>query len=503
MDLLIGLDIGTTATKALLFDVEGHLITSATYNCDLISPRENWVEQNPEDFWDGVVATTRRLLEGLTPADRVIALSISSQGGTTIPVDCEMRPLRNAISWMDRRAHEQAERIRRTIGAEEVYRVTGWALQDGLPLGHIAWLRDNEPELFKATRYFLFVNDFILYRLTGELCMDPSDAGITQLYNVSGGCWDERMAEIAGMEITQLSPIQPSGHVVGTLRREAAEEMGLPQSVLVVNGAHDQYCAALGTGVLHPGSVMLSCGTAWVILGVMEELRLNPETGLSISPHVLPDLWGALRSMGGVGTSMEWFIDNVWRFGGSDKREEIYDVINECARRSVIGSNRLIFIPLTGGHVQIPRGTFFGLSIHHSPSDLARAVMEGIAFELRWVMGEVRSAGVEADRLRMVGGAAESPIWPQIVADVTGIPVILPEVKQAAGCGAAILAGVGCGLYPSMEEGFNLFRGKERYLEPNGDNVSRYDELFEFYQVVFNGVKPYLDAQEGISRWKR
>ena len=492
MNLLMGLDVGTTAAKALLFDLKGNLTNSATYNYDLITPHENWVEQDPKELWDGVVETSKKVLKELNPDDKVRALSISSQAGTTIPVNAEMRPLYNAISWMDYRAEKQAEKVRRKVGAEEVYKITGWELYNGLPLQHIAWLRDSEPEVFKAARYFLFVNDFIVHRLTGKLCMNPSDAGITQLYNIAEGCWDERMAEIASISIEQLSPIRPSGTVIGTLRKEASEDTGLPQSTLVVNGAHDQYCAALATGVLHPGVVMLSCGTAWVTLGVLEKLKLDPKSRLSISSHVIPNLWGALRSMGAVGASMEWFIDNVWKSSKSVKRGDLYDEINKGAIQSEVGSNGLIFLSLTGGHLRRRRGTFFGLSLSHSKEDLARAVMEGIAFELSFVLDEIREAGVKTDQLKMVGGAAESPIWPQIVADVTNIPVILPEVKQAAGCGAAILAGVGSGVYSSMKDGFEAFRSDETDIKPNKDNLSQYKELLEFYKKVFDTVKQYL-----------
>ena len=485
MDLLMGIDVGTNATKALLLDSKGNPVALEEHSYKLITPRDGWVEQEPEDLWHGVVETCKRLSARLGPGDKVLALSISSQGGTTIPVDDKMRPLRNAISWMDRRASEQAENVRRRIGAEEVYRRTGWKLQEGLPLQHIAWLRDNEPDLFRSTRYFLFVNDFILYRLTGRLCMDPSNAGITQLYNLAEGRWDERMVEIAGIEIDRLSPIYPSGTVLGTLTREASEETGLPTSVLVVNGAHDQYCAALGVGVLEPGSVMLSCGTAWVVLGVLEELKLNPEGPLSISPHVMPDLWGGICSLGAVGASMEWLSKSIFRSVG-------YDEINKAAKRSPVGSNGLIFVPLTGGHAQTKRGTFLGLSLSHSLSDLARSVMEGIAFELRWVMEEVRRAGMKTDQFKMVGGAAESQIWPRIVADVTDIPVLLPKVKQAASYGAAVLAGVGGGLYPDMKYGSSLIGDQEKRIMPDRDTASQYDKLFEIYRTVFEGIKPYL-----------
>ena len=501
MDLLLGLDVGTTATKALLLNVEGEAVASASYSYGLITPREDWVEQDPEELWRAVVATCRKVLERVSPRDRVLALSISAQAGTTIPMDAHGRPVCNAISWMDHRAHQQAEQVRRAIGDGKVYEVSGWQLGDGLPLLHISWLRQCAPEIFASARYFLFVNDFIVYKLTGQLCMDPSDAGITQLYNIAEGRWDEDMLEIAGIEPDQLSPMQDSGVVVGQLTAESSRETGLPQSVLVINGAHDQYCAALGAGVLKPGDVMLSCGTAWVILCLTEQLSLDPKRRLSISRHAIPSKWGALKSMGGVGACMEWFLHNLWM--GAATRSDLYAELNRCANSVPPGSRGLIFLPSSGGYGRGSRGAFIGLTLSHSRGDMARAVMEGIAFELRWMMEIVREAGVESRQLRMVGGAAASPVWPKIVADTMHLPVVLPSATQAASCGAALLAGVGSGAFPSPEAGYQILSGQETRLEPDRENSKRYDELFGIYRAAsqqmhdslsrlseFEGVEP-------------
>jgi xylulokinase len=500
MDLLLGLDVGTTATKALLLNVEGETVASASYSYGLITPREDWVEQDPEELWRGVVETCRKVLEYVNSQDRVLALSISAQGGTTIPVDANGRPVSNAISWMDHRAHEQAKQVRKALGDDRIYEVSGWQLGDGLPLLHISWLRQCSPETYASARYFTFVNDFIIYRLTGQLCMDPSDAGITQLYNIADGRWDEDMLKMAGIGADQLSPVRNSGVVVGQLTAEASRETGLPRSVLVVNGAHDQYCAALGAGVLKPGDVMLSCGTAWVILCLMEQLRLDSERRLSISPHAMPSKWGALKSMGGVGACMEWLLRNLWEGTArlDSTRSALYHDLNKCANSVPVGSRGLIFLPSSGGYGRGSRGAFVGLTLSHSRGDMARAVMEGIAFELRWTMEHIREAlAVGATRassstLRMVGGAAASPVWPKIVADVTHLPVVLPSATEAASCGAAILAGVGSGAFPSPEAGYHVLSGQEVLLEPDERNGRRYDELFEIYRTVFQQVQSSL-----------
>jgi xylulokinase len=489
MDLLLGLDVGTTATKALAFDLDGNVVASASHGYGLLTPRSGWVEQSPEDLWRAVVETSRAVSAQLNPSDRIIALSQSSQAGTTIPVSLDGSPTYNAISWMDERGEEEARRTIEELGDQWLYRLTGWPPFSGLPLQHIAWFRRNRPEAFARTHRFLFVNDFIGERLTGIGRMNPADATITQLINVATGDWDERLLAIAGIRRDQVSPMIPSGRVVGTLSATASEATTIPSDALVVNGAHDQYCAAVALGATQPGLVMLSCGTAWVVLAVPESLEVGLQTGLAVSCHAVPDRWGAIRSLGGIGTSMEWLVDTVWNGDapGSD-RGSIYGSINDHAAASPTGSNGVLFVPMVGGHATMLGGTgggFFGLSLSSSRGDLARAVMEGVAFELRWVLEEIREAGLAIDEMRMVGGAAKSPLWPSIVADVTGTPVVLPAVREAASRGAAILAGVGAGVFRDADAGSEAWRSSECTVSPDSMAQGDYDGAFERYQSVW------------------
>jgi xylulokinase len=487
-DILIGLDVGTTATKAVAFDLAGVALAEASSGYGLLTPGQGWVEQDPEALWRAVVEVLRTVARQLGPDDRVLALAQSSQGGTTIPVDAAGAPLGNAISWMDTRAGEQAEAVRAQVGAEFIRTTTGWPLQGGLPLQHIGWFRDNRPQLYASARHYLFVNDFIDRRLTGKLCMNPTDAGITQLFSIAAGDWDERLLALVGVRRDQLSPMHPAGRLAGTLNAEAAALTGLPVGLPVANGAHDQYCAAVGTGVMQPGKVMLSCGTAWVVLAVVDDLEVGLRSGLAIGRHVLDGRWGAMRSIGAVGSSLEWLIDNVWgaRAAGAD-RADLYAAINAGAARAAPGAGGLLCYPLAGGHAAAfgpARGGFIGLSLPHTRDDMARAVMEGIAFELRWAVTEMRQAGIEVAELRMVGGAARSNIWPQIVADVTAIPVVLPAMSQAASRGAAILAGTAVGIFSDPQAGFAAFRGAEMSLTPESAVRQLYDDTFATYQEL-------------------
>ncbi len=489
MDLLIGLDVGTTATKALLFDRQGSIVATASQSYGLVTPQEGWVEQDAEELWRAVVAVLQTVAAQASAYDRIVALSQSSQGGTTIPVDSHGMPTHNAISWMDQRARDQAQQVCRIWGAERIYATTGWPLQDGLPLQHIAWLKANRPQVFAATRRFAFVNDWITYRLTGQWCMNPSDASITQLMDIAEADWDDRLLGEAGIGRDQLSPVQPSTAPIGPLTRQASNAVGLPRDLLVVNGAHDQYCAAVGAGVTRPGPVLLSCGTAWVILAVPEDLPLGLGSGLAVSCHAISGRWGAIRSLGGVGTSLEWFLDQVWsREAAQANREAEYVTLSQHVQQSPAGADGLLFFPLAGGHssaVGTHRGGFAGLSLSHTRGDMARAVMEGIAFELRWAMEEIQGHAIHVSELKMVGGAAQSAAWPQIVADITDIPVVLPGCRQAASRGAAILAGVGCGLFADPEAGWAAFEGQSRRLEPTAANRALYDALLADYKDIW------------------
>jgi len=486
MDLLIGLDVGTTGTKAIAFDLEGHIVASATRQYGLLTPEPGWVEQDPLELWDAAVTTLREVAGQIDPGDRVIALAQSSQGGTTIPVDADFRPTYNAISWMDGRGETEKAHVGATFGAERLYRVTGWKLMPALPLVHLLWLRKNRPEAFESTRWVTFVNDYIGWRLTGELGMNPADASITQLFDIARADWDDELLALAGILRNQVSPVIPSGAILGRLTAGAAEATGLPAGTPVGVGAHDQYCAAVGAGATRPGSRLLSCGTAWAILAIPPSLEAGLASKMLISCHAVKGRWGGLYSLGAVGTSLEWLAENVW--GGCEggrPREELYAAIDEGVARSEPGAGGLLFFPLAGGpgevHI-VGRGGFVNMTSHHTRDDMARAVMEAVAFELRWAIEEIGRAGVSVNALKMVGGASRSPVWPQIVADVTRLTVTL-AISQAASWGAAILAGVAAGVYPDPEAGLLALPQAERRLEPRHGCAETYARAFEQFRA--------------------
>lgn len=497
---LLGLDVGTTATKGLVFDLSGRILASASQHYELLTPQPGWVEQSPEALCEAVVQVIRSVLAQLHPEDHIVAVSLSTQGGTTIPVDADGRPTYNAISWMDQRGSAQAERVRALLGDELVYTTTGWPLQGALPLQHIAWLRDAMPDCFARSRYFLFVNDFIGHWLTGERCMDPTNAGITQLMNIATGDWDERLLEVAGIHKEQLSPIRPCGTVVGKVTAAASAVTGLAQGTALINGAHDQYCAAVGAGVLQPGQVLLSCGTAWVLLAVPETMEAGLASGMAVGRHAVEGRWGAIRSLGGVGRSLEWLVDLLWEdSAAAQERAECLRSLDQAAARATLGADGLFCYPLAGGHAATygpTRGAFLGLTLTHGRGDLARAVMEGVTFELKWALEEIQAAGVHASELTMVGGAARSVIWPRLVADITDRTVRVPASGEAASRGAAILAGLGTGLFSDVPAGCTALKASEETLLPDQANSMRYADLFAAYRRSVPGelARPEIEV---------
>jgi xylulokinase len=483
--LVLGVDVGTNATKCVLCTAKGDVVAQSRRDYALQHPRPGWVEQDPEELWTAVVGAVREACAGA--GQSVVAMSLSCQGGTTIPVDSQMRPLRPAISWLDGRAAAEGKELVELLGQEAIYRATGWEAHAALPVLHIAWLRKHEPELFGRTARFLFVNDFILYRLTGELLMDPSDAALTLLYNVEDDRWDPQLCAAAGVRVEQLSPIAASGRVVGRLLSSAARELGLSTEVVVINGGHDQYCAALGAGVVRDGDVLLSCGTAWVLLAAASRLIRDPLHTFAPGRHVLPGVWGLLCSMPAAGAAMDWAVRNL--ANGPQEEELRYDRVDEHLKAAAPGAGGLLFLPLLAGVEAATRrsgqwGAITGLALGHSRWDMLQSLMEGVALELRWILQRLQELGQLPQELRMVGGATRSTIWPQIVANASGLPLTVPQVSEAASRGAAMLAALGAVLCQEVWAD----SGQARTIRPVPEHVLFYAELFARFQATFEAL---------------
>lgn len=484
-DTILGLDIGTASTKAILFDLSGAELLTVEQGYRLHSPQPNWAEQDPEEVWQALVTVLRTVVERAGADCRILALTLAAQGGSVIPAKADGRPIYPMITWMDGRTEALVKQWQAEGREERVRRISGWLLHPGLPLPVIAWLRRFRPEVFAGADRYLGINDFLTYRLTGRFCTNLSSGTEMQLVEVSTGRWSQELCDLAGIRPEQLSELAQAGTVIGPISPEASQLTGLSETTLVVNGGHDQCCAALAMGMTAPGKLMLACGTAWVITGVVQtpQVEVVP-AGMDLNFHVIPERWTISQLLGGLGASLAWWVQEYWLAAGLN-RVEIYAALNQALEQTLPGCNNLLFIPLTGA-AQIaagaPHGGFVGLRLNHTRADMGRAIMEGAAFELRWALQKIRQAGLPVERLWLVGGATRSSLWPTILADVSGVPFSVTEYAHWPALGAAILAGVGAGVFPTVEAGQSCFQQPAREVTPNPAHRQLYEERFAAYQ---------------------
>ena len=478
---LLGIDVGTTGTKTLLFSADGELLGHAYRGYDMYNPQVGYSEQNAEDWWNAVCETVREVCADPAIGKSVAAISLSLQGGTMVAVDKDMKPVRPAMVWNDARGAQQKESYLQEVGeAESMYQKTGWRLGNGLLAIEIRWMKENEPELFEKTAMFLSVPDYVSMKMTGIPAVDMSDAGINQLADIRTGGYDPEILKFAGITEAQLPKIVRSGEVIGKLTEEAAQAMGLSTDCVLVAGAHDQYAVALGAGAVNAGDILIGSGTCWVVTAIGDEPAF--ETGLAQSVAAVPGKWGSLLSLSSGGVCLEWWRKNLTV--DADGSLVPFDVINEEVAKRKAAEDGLFFYPFSGNAAadrKFTKASFIGLDLSHDRFDIARAIMEGVAFQATWMMESFKTKPSK-EGLKLAGGASKSALWCQMVADITNLPVRIPEVADLACVGAAIMAGTGCGIYPNVEEGYKCLAVRERVIQPDPERAAVYAKLYEEYK---------------------
>ena len=477
---VLGIDVGTTGTKTLLFRQDGKLIAHAYQSYPMHTPAVGFSEQDASDWWQAVCTTVRRVCAQLADPGCVAAISLSVQGGTLIPVDDRGEPVSRAVVWNDIRCAAQKEAYLHEVGeAETMYQKTGWRLGNGLLPMQIRWMRENAPELFAKTARFLSVPDYISMKMTGIPAVDLSNVGINQLGDIRRGRYDEELLRFAGIAEDQLPAIVPSGTVIGSLTAEAAQALGLTTKTVLVSGAHDQYAVALGAGAVHDGDILIGSGTCWVVTAIGDAPSF--ETGLSQSVSAVPGKWGSLRSLSSGGVCLEWWRRNLTVL--PDGSEISFDEINTQAASRKAAEEGLFFYPFAG---YAPGGgfkkaSFLGVDLSHDRFHLARDVMEGVVFQVLLMMESFRTKPSE-EGIILAGGGSKSPLWPQLLADISGLNVRIPEVADMACVGAAVLAGTGCGLFPDLQTGCRTLAVAEKVIMPDPARTAVYRPLYEQYK---------------------
>ena len=480
-ETLLGIDVGTTGTKALLFAADGRVLASASKSYPLITPGVGLCEQNAEDWWDALVSCVRRVCADPALARSVRGISLSTQGGTVVPTDADFRPLANAIVWSDARCAADVPAFEAALGKDYVYRTCGWKLGRGLPAMELYRMRAEHPDLFEKAAYFLTVPGFVIARLTGRPASDISNAGIDQLTDIRRGVYDPAILELVGVPEAKLAPLVPSCGPVGTLTAGAAETLGLPRDVVVASGAHDQYAVALGAGICEAGDAVIGTGTAWVVTALRDEPDF--ESGFAQSLSATAGKWGSMLSISTGGVCLDWFRRQI---AGLPEQPLDYRTLDALAlERDVPGTDGLRFYPWFGGAGQpepdnCSRGTFTGLDLSHDRGHLARAVMEGVACQTVWALRTMEKR-LPMRRLFLAGGASKSPLWTRMIAEIAGRPIRVSVTADLACAGAAMMAGVGCGLFPDTVQAARAMEQPGRAEEPDAARAAAYRDVFEDY----------------------
>jgi xylulokinase len=499
---IIAHDLGTTGNKATLYDREGRLVGSVFYSYETEYKHTGWAEQNPENWWLAVCRSTRDLLQKTHVSKNDIAcVTFSGQMMGAVALDRDARPLRNAIIWADQRALEQENRVKEQISFEDVYQITGHRLSAAYSLAKILWIRDHQPEIYRDTYKFVHAKDSIVARLTGVFVTDPSDASSMNLYDLKNGQWSQKIVDAVGLASDKLPEIRQSIDVVGEVRAEVADEVGIAAGTPVVIGGGDGACAAAGAGVIREGSAYNYIGSSsWIALSTPNPIY-DPDYRTFTFGHVIPHMVMPTGTMQAAGASYQWTRDQL-ALAEIQVAQALgistYELINLEIEKIPAGAEGLLYLPYLMGE-RSPRwnpharGAFVGLTIRHTRAHMFRAVLEGITMNLRVILDAFRIQGTQIDAMRIIGGGARGRIWNQIMADIYGIPVQrLSILEEATSMGAALVGGVGVGLYPdfSMIETMNEVAG---VIEPDSKSQSVYERIYPIFNAAYDALVPVYE----------
>ena len=508
MDYVIGCDLGSQGIKVILLTLEGQLAGEASVSYSIDYPYPTWAEQPANRWTEAMIIAVRKLLQstGVSP-EQIKAIGLDAQVDGVVPIDINGNPLRPALIWMDRRAVDQCVDVEKVCKPEKIFQITGLNLDASHVAPKIRWLADTEPDIYRRTAYFLLPGSYLAYYLTGELAVDYSNASSTMLMDIRKKAWSEEMCRVFGIPTERLATIYTSLTEIGTLRPEIAEKLGLKSSTSVILGSGDEHAACLGAGVIQPGLVCDIAGTAEPVCVASSQLAFDPTGLVETHCHADPDLW-LLENPGFVsGANYRWFRDEFSANevqSASSSGTSPYNLLNDMAANVPVGSDGLIFLPCLMGAMTptwnpSARGTYFGFTLAHTRAHFIRALLEGSAYAVRDITDQMQKMGLCLKQICVVGGGAQSRLWRQVKADVTGLPIALPQTIETTALGAGMLAMVGIGSFSTLEEAANQTVQIIEVLEPDQKAQSRYEEYFQLYRSLYQALLPVFDELAGIS----
>lgn len=486
--MLLGIDISTTGAKALLIDAEGDVVGSATSPLALSTPRPLWSEQDPEDWWQGVARSVRKVLADTgVAATAVKAIGLTGQMHGLVLLDEAGNVLRPAILWNDQRTGAQCDEIRRRIGKGRLIQITGNDALTGFTAPKILWVRQHEPPIYARTRHVLLPKDYIRYRLTGEFAMDRAGGAGTLLFDLKARTWSDEVLQALEIPAPWLPSTYEGPEITGDVSEGASAATGLAAGTPVVGGGGDQAAQAVGVGAVEPGIIALTLGTSGVVFAATESPLIEPEGRLHAFCHAVPDRWHLMGVMLSAAGSLQWYRDTL--APGLD-----FDDLLSEAESAPPGGEGLLFLPyLTGERTPHPdplaRGAWVGLTVRHSRAHLTRAVLEGVAYGIKDSFSLIQQAGLgRIEEVRLSGGGARSPLWRQIIADVLGQTLVTVKTTEGAAYGAALLAGVGAGLFENVPAACEQTIRVTGRTEP-GEATTFYQERYPRYRALYPALR--------------
>ena len=483
---LLGIDIGTSACKVAVFTEEGKVLAQSNQPYKVYYPQPGWVEQNPEEWWSAICDGIREVLATeAVDADAICGIGVDGQSWSAIPVDAEGNVLCNSPIWMDVRARDICNRIKTELGEDRIFSIAGNDFLPSYTTPKLIWFKEERPEIYEKAYKFLQSNSFVVYKLTGVMSQDLSQSYGIHFFNMNTLKYDEQLAKDMGLSADLVPDLYACDQVVGTITKAVAALTGLKEGIPVVAGGLDAACGALGAGVYKRGQTQEQGGQAGGMSICADKALAHKK--LILSPHVVPDLWLLQGGSVGGGGALKWFRQELGK-GLS------FDDLTAEAEKVPAGSEGVTFLPYMAGErspIWDPdaKGVFYGLSYDKTRGHMIRSVLEGVAFSLEHNLRTAAETGAEVEVLNAMGGAANSLLWTQIKADVTGKTIQVPASDTATALGAAILAGIGCGVYRNYEEAVNRTIAVTRVQEPNMENHEIYKKSMELYLQLYEDLK--------------
>ncbi len=492
---LIGIDVSTTAVKALLIDDAGAIVGVSSTPLTVQTPKALWSEQDPQTWWSAAVQSLRDVLaRSHTDAANVIAVGLTGQMHGLVLLDASHRVLRPAILWNDQRTAEECDEIRSRMGGREaLVRTTGNDALTGFTAPKILWVRRHEPEVYAQARLILLPKDYVRLRLTGAAAMDKADGSGTLLFDLRARDWSSDVLDRLEIPRGWLPPAFEGPEITGHITEEAALDTGLRAGTPVIAGGGDQAAGAVGAGAVRPGVVALTLGTSGVVFATTESALVEPQGRLHAFCHAVPGRWHFMGVTLAAAGSLQWYRDTL-------APAESFDALVAEAESAPQGCDGLTFLPyLSGERTPYPdplaRGSFVGLTVRHRRAHLTRAVLEGVAFSMRDCFGLLKSAGLaEVGQVRVAGGGAKSGLWRKILASVLNVELVTVNSAEGAAFGAALLAGVGVSAWPDIESACDATIAITGQDLPNPDWVATYQSAYLRYRSLYPALKPTFDA---------